>query len=174
LFGSLAAAVVVMSASQGLSMNLLHILFGSVSTVTSGDLYVIIPLAIVTFILIGVSYKKLFLVSLNEDLAKTSGIRADLYNLLLILLTAVTVVIAMRVVGILLIGALMVIPVLAAMQYRVSFRSTFIIAVIFSLSAMIVGLFLSYYLDLPSGGVVVLLALALFLISLVLGRERSS
>lgn len=171
LFGSLAGAIVLMSLTQGLDANLLHVLFGSVSTVSSTDLLFILPLTLLAFVAALFSYRKLFLISLDEDLARTSGVKAGFYNLLLVVLTALVVVIAMRVVGILLIGALMIIPVLAAMQYRISFRHTFLLAIAFSLVSMVAGLFLAYYFDLPSGGVVVLLALLVFVCSLIIGKR---
>ena len=107
-------------------------------------------------------YKELFFISLDEELAKASGVRTARINLLLIILAAVTVSLSMRIVGVLLIGALMVIPVLTSMQWRTSFLSTFVRSIILSLGTVIAGLFLSYYFDLASGGTIVVLALLIF------------
>ena len=88
------------------------------------------------------------------------------------MLAAVTISLSMRIVGILLIGALMVIPVVSARQFDLSFRKTIFISIAFSLSSVISGLFLSYYLDLASGGTIVLIALAFFLLSFILNRPE--
>jgi zinc transport system permease protein len=110
--------------------------------------------------------------SFDEEAAKVSGVPTSLLNMVLMVLTALTVSLAMRVVGVLLIGALMVIPVVTAMQLRQSFYKTIIAAVAFSLLSVCGGLFLSYYFNLASGGVIVVLALAIFLATTVVKKVK--
>jgi zinc transport system permease protein len=88
-------------------------------------------------------------------------------------LAAITVSLAMRVVGALLVGALMVIPVLSAMQFRRSFKKTLIIAIFISLAAVIIGLYLSFYIDIPSGGTIAVVTLIFFLFSFLIGQTKS-
>lgn len=167
LSGSLAIAIVLLSLAKGFNANLFSFLFGSISTVAPGDLYLIVGLGILVLTTILAFYKELFSVSFDEELAKASGIRTQAFNLILTILAAVTVALAMRVVGVLLIGALMVIPVIAAMQFGWSFRQTLLLAIAFSFLSVFLGLFLSFYLDLASGGTIVVIALIIFLLSLL-------
>lgn len=170
LSGSLAVAVIILSLAQGFNANLFSYLFGSISTVSVLDLWVTVGLAVFVCIVIRFLYKELFFVSFDADLALASGIRVKVLNLAVVMLAAITVALSIRIVGALLIGALMVIPVVSAMQYGRGFRTTLMLSVAFSLIAVIVGLFASYYLNLASGGAIVLTALVIFLLSLLATR----
>lgn len=171
LSGSLAAAVVLISAARGFNVNLFSFLFGSISTVSQGDLILIVSLAAFALFVICALYKEFFLVSLDEDLASAGGLRTSILNITLTVLAALVVVVSIKVVGALLIGALMVIPVLTAMQWKRGFRGTILFAVMFSALSTLLGIFISYYLSWASGGTIVLLALFLFLLSAVFGRK---
>lgn len=171
LSGSLAIASVIISASGGFNTSLLNYLFGSITTVLSSDVYIIVIMGIVILSTIIVFFKKFFLVSFDEELAKTDGIHAKFYSSLLVVLAAITVSLSMRIVGVLLIGALMVIPVITAIQFRRGFRATIILAVLVSLLAVLVGLIVSYYFSLASGGTIVVMALVLFLLSVFMNKR---
>jgi len=171
LSGSLAIAVVLIGLTRGFNIDLFSFLFGSIATVSISDLYFILGLGIVVLTIIIFFYKELFLVSFNEELAQASGISAKIFNLVLIVLAAITVSLAIRTIGALLIGALTVIPVLAAFQYERSFKQTIFLSIIFSLVSVISGLFLSFYFALPSGGIIVVVALAIFLLSLAINKK---
>lgn len=166
LSGSLALALVLMSFSREFARNITSFLFGSITTVTRMDLWVMAILAIVILSVTALFYRKFFLITLDEELAEAEGVKVRLYNFILILLCALTVAISMRVVGVLLIGALMVIPVITALQFQFGFFKSILASIIFSLLSAIIGLFLSYTLDAPSGGVIVLVALFFFLLAL--------
>lgn len=166
LSGSLAIAVIILSLAKGFNANLFTYLFGSISTVSSADLWVIVVLAVIVFLDVMLLYKELFFASFDPELAEASGLPVKAINFMMVVLAAVTVAISIRIVGVLLIGALMVIPVVSAMQYRLSFRSTLILSVVFSFVSVILGLFASYYFDLASGGAIVVVALIIFLFSL--------
>jgi len=174
LSGSLALATVIISAGNGLNANFVSYLFGSITTVTSDDLWVIGSLGITVMALLFIFYKELFLVSFDEELAQAAGMKVERYNILLILLAALSVSISMRIIGVLLIGALMVIPVITAMQLAKSFKQTLAYAVCCSLIAVVTGLFTSYYFDLASGGTIVVIALTLFCISLIIKKFRKN
>ena len=170
LSGSLAIATVVIGLAKGFSVNLFSFLFGSIATVSLTDLYLIIGLGIIVLATIILFYKELFLVSFDEDLAQANGVPAKALNFILVILAAITVSLSIRTIGVLLIGALTVIPVLAAFQYGRSFRQTIFLSVIFSLVSVISGLFLSFYFALPSGGIIVVVALVIFLLSLAVKK----
>jgi zinc transport system permease protein len=170
LWSGMAVAVVIISLARGFNVGLFSFLFGSIATVSQVDLYYIGVLGALALIMVIVFYKELFFVSFDEELAKVNGINAKLFNLTLIILAAVTVSLSMRIVGILLIGALMVIPVITAMQFSRSFRQTLFFSVVISLVSVITGLFVSYYFDLASGGTIVLAAMIIFLVSMFFNK----
>lgn len=170
LSGSLALATIILSVSGGFNVDLLSLLFGSITTVTVNDLWFIVGLAVLVIAAIGALYKELFFASFDEQVAAAAGLRTRVINLILVVLAAITVSLAIRIVGILLIGALMVIPAITAMQYRVSFKRTMALSILFSLVAIVTGLVISFYLNLPSGGTIVMIALTVFFLSL--GRKN--
>jgi zinc transport system permease protein len=172
LSGSLAVAVVLMSIGRGSRIDLSGILFGSVSTVTPHDLFVMAILAGCVLATLVLFRREFFLVVLDPEVARAEGVPAARYTMLIALLAAVTVAITMRIVGALLIGGLMVIPVVTALQYRRGFATTLLLAVFCSLVATVVGLGASFALDLAPGGTIVLAALLLLVGSLAATRGR--
>jgi len=172
LSGSLAIALILIGFACGLNVNFFSYPFGSIITVTVEDLKLMLVFGLIVLGMIFVNYRQLFLISFDEEVAKAAGLLVKIYNLILIILAAITVSLAMRVVGVLLVGALMVIPVLSAMQYRLSFFKTQILAVVFSLIAVIVGLYSSFYINLPSGGTIVVVTLVFFIMSFLTNRSK--
>jgi zinc transport system permease protein len=162
LSGSLALAIVILGLANGLNANLFNYLFGSIVTVTGSDVLIIFALAIVVIIALIIFYKDLVYVTFDEEAAQVSGVPVGLVNFVLITLSALTVSLAIPIVGVLLIAALIVIPVIAALQLRKSFLGTIAIAEIISLFSVIAGIFLSFYLNLATGGTIVLIMLAIF------------
>lgn len=168
LSGGLAISIVLIGLGKGFTVDLFSYLFGSITTVRVEDLRVITGLSVVILGFVALLYKALMYIAFDEEAALVSGVPVSFLNVALMVMTAVTVSVAMRVVGVLLIGALMVIPVVTAMQLRVSFSRTLFAAVGFSLIAVLCGLFSSYYLNLASGGTIVVTALLLFFIVTIL------
>jgi zinc transport system permease protein len=124
-------------------------------------------LSALVFLVITIFYKRFFLISFDEDLALSAGIKTKYYNYLLVVLAAITISLAIRIVGVLLIGALMVVPVITAMQLNKSFFKTILIATVFSVSSVLIGLFTSYYANFSSGGTIVLVTISFFLLVLI-------
>ena len=166
LSGSLAIAIIIISAGN-FSINIMSLLFGSITTITSVDLYIMTALSALVFLVITIFYKRFFLISFDEDLALSAGIKTKYYNYLLVVLAAITISLAIRIVGVLLIGALMVVPVITAMQLNKSFFKTILIATVFSVSSVLIGLFTSYYANFSSGGTIVLVTISFFLLVLI-------
>lgn len=160
--GGLALAVVLISFANGFNAGLFSYLFGSITTVQPDEVWLILLLGLVAVVTIVHFYRPLLYSSFDEDSARASGINTKTISLVLMLLTAVTVSLSMRIVGVLLIGALMVIPVTTAMQVSRSFKQGIFLAIALALAAVTAGLVMAYYLNLPAGGVIVLLSLALF------------
>jgi len=174
LSGGLALAAVLLSASQGLNVNLHSVLFGSIATVNRSDVLIISVLGVGAIVTISLLYKELTCIAFDEELAETGGIPTRFINMIFVILVAITVSISMRIIGVLLIGALMVIPVIAAMQFDRSFRQTLWIAISLSLLSVIVGLFVSYYAGFSSGGTIVLIAMGLFFVGTLRKKLRSN
>jgi zinc transport system permease protein len=171
LYGSLAMAVLLMSLAKSFNVNLLSVLFGSLLTVQQNELYLIGALSIITVAVVGFLYKGLLFISFDEEVAKVSGLPVARLTFLLMVLAAIVVSLSIRVVGALLIGALVVIPPISSMQFKLSFRATILLSVVFSVLSVFIGLVLSFYLGLASGGTIVIVALGLFLISFFLNRQ---
>lgn len=174
LSGSLAAAVVLMSATRGLNANVFQYLFGSITTVSWQDILIIAICGAVVFVTVFILYKEFFFISLDEELAMADGLSTKSLNAILLVLAAVTVALSLRVVGVLLVGALMVIPVLTAIQFGRGFRATAGFAILFSVIAVVVGLILSYYFNVASGGAIVLTALTSFLLVIFFVGKQST
>lgn len=170
LSGGLALAVMLLSAGRMVNANLFGYLFGSITTVTPTDLWLIGALTLISSGVLAALYRPLFTVALDEDLAHVDGWPVRILNITIVALAAVVVALAMRIVGALLIGALMVIPVLAALQFKRGFLGTLIAAILLAVLAVLLGLGLSYQFDLASGATIVVVALGLFGVSLVAKR----
>jgi zinc transport system permease protein len=159
-YTGIAAGVVLISAAGALNANLFSFLFGSILTTTNGDLALVASLGLVGLGVIAVLYRGLVAVSLDAEGARVSGLPVALLNVVLAGLAGVTIAVSMRVVGILLIAALMVLPVIAAGRLAWSIRSTLLLSMAIGLGSVLVGLTVSYYADLAPGGAIVLLAAA--------------
>ncbi|OGG11561.1 metal ABC transporter permease [Candidatus Gottesmanbacteria bacterium RBG_13_45_10] len=166
LSGSLAVAIILLGIAHGFSVDLFSYLFGSIVTVKQTD---VLWIAFVSFIVGGVIlafYKELLYITFDEETAQVTGIPTTFMNTIFVLLAAITVTVAIPIVGILLISALMVIPVVAALQFKMSFKQTIVIAEVLSLVSVVFGIISSFYLNIPSGGAIVCIALLLFIGSL--------
>jgi zinc transport system permease protein len=171
LSGSLALAIVIISFAHGFNVDLFNYLFGSILTVKQSDVYIIAILGIVVLITIIAFYKELVYITFDEEAARVSGIPTKMLNILLIALAALTVALAIPIVGVLLIAALVVIPVVAALQLKKSFKQTIFIAEVFSVFSVITGIIVSFYLNLSPGGTIVLISLFIFTAVLFLRKK---
>ena len=171
-YTGIAGGVVLISAAGALNANLFSYLFGSILTVTRSDLVVIAVLGVSALVLIAVLLRALIAVSLDEEGARVAGLHVPVLNGLVSMLAALTIGVSMRIVGILLIAALMVLPVVAAQRVAWSLRSTISLSVCFGLAAVLAGLTISYYGDLPPGGTIVLTATGLFLLASLVEAAR--
>lgn len=164
-YGGMAGGVMLINLSDtGSNANLTSFLFGSLSTVSEEDVTAIVVLAaFVVLVTVGLR-RQLFAVSQDEEFARVTGLPVRVLNLLVAVTAAVTVTVAMRVVGLLLVSALMVVPVAAAQQISKSFKVTFVLAVVIGTAVTLAGTVTSYYQDVPPGATIVLLAIAAFVL----------
>jgi zinc transport system permease protein len=174
LSAGFAVAVVVISFAQAVNADLFAILFGSLMTVSAADVWLVTGLGAAVLATVRCFSAQLFAITLNEDLARTSGVPVSGLNLVLTILTALTVVVTMRMVGVLLVSAMIVVPTLAGFAAARSFRSALVIAIAVALTSVGGGLVAAFHLRLAAGGAIVLTALLLFGgVALVSGRRRA-
>ena len=162
LSGGLALAVVLSSLNRSFNLHFMSYLFGSITTVTPADLYAIVGLVGLVISVFLFFHRQFLYVVFDEEAALVSGIPVSVINMLFIVLTATTIILSMPIVGALLIGALMIIPPVTAMQLRCSFWQTVAWSMVFSLLAVVTGLISAFYLDVAAGGAIVLCSLGLF------------
>ncbi|MPZ69766.1 MAG: iron chelate uptake ABC transporter family permease subunit [Actinobacteria bacterium] len=161
-YGGIAGAVFMTSLSNLSNANLIGYLFGSVVTVDTMDVTLSAAIAIAVLGTTFLLRKELFAVCYDEDVARTSGLNARALNLLIAVIAAVTVAVTMRVVGILLVSAMLVLPVAAALQLTRSFRATVLVSLALGAIESVGGLTVAYYGDYPPGATIVLGAIAVF------------
>ncbi|GAA4229533.1 metal ABC transporter permease [Actinomadura meridiana] len=161
-YGGLAGGVILTNANGGSGANLQSYLFGSITSVTTTDLYVVAGLAAAVLGIIALFGRELFLLCQDEEVARAAGLPVRFLSVLIAATAAVTVVISMRAIGLLLVSALMIVPVAAAQQLARGFRATMLAAMATGVLSAVAGLAGSFQYDLPPGPSIVLLALAVF------------
>jgi zinc transport system permease protein len=172
-YTGLAAGVVLASSAGALDVDLFSFLFGSILTVTRGDLVLVAVLGVAGLVVIGLLYRALAAVVIDEEGAKVAGVPVAALNVLVAGLAGVTIGLSMQIVGILLIAALMVLPVIAAGRVAWSMSSSVLLSMGIGLASVFAGLTLAYYADLPPGGAIVLLAAGAFVVTSLLEAARS-
>jgi zinc transport system permease protein len=175
-YGGIAGGLVLVQMAGNGAFALQGYLFGSIATISPDDVVVSVVLAGIAIVVGLALMPQLFTVSHDEEFARASGVTVWFYNALISVLAAVTVSVAMRTVGLLLVSALMIIPVATSQQFARSFRTTMVAAMAFGLVAALLGVVISAFLDLPPGATIVLVALAGFVatapVGLLVQRRR--
>ena len=165
---SLAIGVFITSVSNGFSVDLSSYLFGSILIIAQSDVYLSLVLTVLIVSLVLVFYQDLFAMTYDLDYAKVSGRKTKRLNQLLSILTAITIVLGIRVVGTMLISSLIIFPTVSALRLSKGFKSTIIWAVIIAIISVMSGILISVTLDFPTGSSIVLINALLFgLISLI-------
>ncbi|WP_394232985.1 metal ABC transporter permease [Niallia oryzisoli] len=170
LSGGIGLSVIFISLADGFNTDLFSYLFGSVSAVSRTDLWLILIISIFVITIIFLLYKELFLISFDEEHAKASGLPTKGLHLLFIIMVALVIAASMRVVGILLVSALMTLPVAAAIRLANGFKQTIIYSILFGEASVLGGLFISYYLDLAPGGTIVMISIIILILSILVKK----
>lgn len=172
--GMITAGVLIFSFTTGYTADMCSSLFGSASvlTLTDKDLYLSIGLSFVVVVLFLIFYNRIFAVTFDESFAAATGVRADVYKLLISALTSVTVVVGMKMIGSVMISALIVFPALTAMRIKKSFRGVIVTAGILSVVCFILGFVLSCELSLPVGASVVAVDLFVYVMTSAIHSVR--
>ena len=167
---ALAIGVMAVSMSRGMNIDLNSYLFGSIVSVSRGDVATSVVLAGAVLLMFVFFYTKIFAITFDENFAKATGTNANVYNMLIALLTAVTIVIGMRLMGSMLISSLIIFPALSSMRVFRSFRSVTICSGVISVVSFLIGMFISYIADTPCGASIVCVNITFFVLFFIAGK----
>lgn len=159
----IAAGVILASVAGGFNVDLFGYLFGNILAVSDAEAALAVLLALGVLIFLGLNYRQIMTMTFDEEFAKTTGIKTKRLNIIIVILTAITVVLAMRVVGIMLTSALLILPAVTSFQLARGFVSTLVIAALVSILAVTLGIITAFLFDLPAGASIVLVNFLLFL-----------
>lgn len=170
---ALAIGVIVTSCTTGLNVDVCGYMFGSIFAIDKSDVYISVGLSIAVLIIFVLFYNKIFSVTFDEPFASATGTKAKAYNMMIAFLTAVTVVIGMRMMGALLISSLIIFPALTSMRVCRSFRGVIVCSAVVSVICFVIGMILSFFLDLPAGASIVAVNLTAFVCFSAVGLAAS-
>jgi zinc transport system permease protein len=163
----ISCGVILASVSRGFNVDLFSYLFGNILAISTTEVILSVMLSFVVLAVIYFFYWDLFSATFDEEYARTTGVKTNFINTLLTLLTAVTVVLSVKMVGIMLVSALLILPAVSALQIAKGFKTAMIIGSIASLISVFLGIVLSFYLDLPTGATIVMINALFFGLALV-------
>lgn len=172
--GTMALGVTLMALSGSYTSSLFSYLFGSILSITSGDIYIIAIYCVAIILVIGAFFKQLLHASFNEEIAAIRGVPVTFLHYLLLVLISMAIVASIKIVGIVLVAALLVLPAATAYQVARTYRAALGLSILWGIVSLLAGLFISYALDLPSGATVVLCACVIFFICFALSPRRRS
>lgn len=172
--GALGIGVMAVSMSKGMNIDLNSYLFGSIMSVSSEDVVISVILAVIVLFMFVFFYTKIFAITFDESFAKATGTAANIYNMLIALLTAMTIVIGMRLMGSMLISSLIIFPALSSMRVFKSFKSVTICSGIISIVTFLAGMVISYVAETPCGASIVCVNTLSFLVFFIVGKIRKT
>jgi zinc transport system permease protein len=170
LSAGIAVGVVLISLGDGFGVDIASLLFGNILAIGNQDLFLISIVGIVVVVFIYLFYKELFALAFEEEHAVLTGISGRWLHFFFIIIVALVISVSLRVVGILLVSALMTLPVATSLQLSLSFKKTCVFSILFAQVAVIAGLIFAYWFDIASGGSIVLVSILLLL--LVIAGKR--
>ncbi len=168
---AIAIGVMVISLVNGINTELNSYMFGSILSASRSDAVLSVVLCTAVLVLFVLFYPRLFAVTFDEDFARATGTNTELYNTLLAVLTAITVVLGMRMMGALLISSLIIFPALSSMRVCRSFRAVVLCSAAISVSCFVLGMIASYFLETPTGASIVIANLAVYCIFSAIYRK---
>ena len=163
----IAGGVLIASMAGGFNVDLFSYLFGNILAISSAEVWTSVIACLCLIIAITLFYHELVAISFDEESARASGIKTAQINRILVLLTALTVVLAMKVVGIMLVSSLLILPSVTALQFSRGFKATIVISCLTGMVSVVAGIIISFMLDLPSGATIVLLNFLVFIVTFI-------
>lgn len=171
--GALAIGVMVISMTTGMNTDVYNYMFGSILAMSSKDVELGIVLSAAVLVLYILFYHKIFAITFDETFARATGVRANLYNTLIAVLTAVTIVLGMRMMGALLISSLIIFPALTSMRICKTFKSVIINSAVISVICLFIGIAISYIWATPAGASVVIVNMGALLLYTIAGAVKN-
>lgn len=171
---SLAIGVIVISRTTGMNADVDSYMFGSILAMNDDDVKLSIILSITVLILFVLFYHQLFSVTFDENFSKAAGINVSLYNMLIAFLTAITIVLGMRMMGAMLISSLIIFPALSSMRIFKSFRLVVVSSAVISIICFIIGMIVSYQYSIPVGASVVVVNLSVLILCSLVGSIKNN
>lgn len=168
---ALAVGVITVSLTTGMNTEVSSYMFGSILSLSRSDAVLSVILSLAVLALFILFYPRIFAVTFDETFSKATGTKTDIYNTLLAVLTAVTVVLGMRMMGALLISSLIIFPALSAMRVCKNFRKVIVCSAVISVVCFVLGIIASYFLETPTGASIVVADLAAFAVCSAVGKK---
>lgn len=169
---SIAIGVIVTSMTSGLNADVYSYMFGSVLAMGNSDVVMSIILSVIVLIIYAIFYNKIFSITFDQNFSKATGIKTEFYNTLISILTAITIVVGMRIMGTMLISSLVIFPTLTSMRVFRSFKSVVISSALISVICFTIGIIVSYIMNFPAGASIVLVNLVTFALFVVIEKVR--
>ena len=170
--GALAVGVLATSLTSGMNVDVMNYMFGSILAMSGADVAVSIALSVIVLALFALFYNRIFAVTFDETFARATGTKTGLFNMLIAVLTAVTIVVGMRMMGTMLISSLIIFPALTSMRVFSRFRAVLISSAAVSVCCFVAGIMLSCLYSIPAGAGIVMVDLAMFCVFGLIGRLR--
>lgn len=168
--GALAIGVMTVSMTTGMNMEVYNYMFGSILSVSTEDARLSVVLSIAVLILFLIFYNRIFAITFDETFAKATGTKVKIYNMIIAFLTAITIVLGMRMMGAMLISSLIIFPALTSMQVFKKFLSVVISAAVLSVGCFLTGMIFSYVYSTPSGATIVCINIIMFVVFTIVGK----
>ncbi|MBP3706716.1 MAG: metal ABC transporter permease [Clostridia bacterium] len=169
---ALAIGIIVATMTTGMNTDINNYMFGSVLAMSKGDVYIAVAVAVCVIILFILFYEKLFCISFDEEFSRAIGVKVGFYNTLNAILTAVTIVVAMRIMGALLISSIIIFPPMSAMKLCKKYRLVVILSACVSIFAFLMGIFLSFFYDMPVAAAVVATKHIIFIVFSIISKIK--
>lgn len=167
---SLALGVAITSITTGMNTDVCNFMFGSILAMSESDVILSVVVSIIVAILFIMYYRKLFAITFDENFAKAIGLKVNRYTNLIAILTAVVIVIGMRMMGTMLISSIIIFPALTSMRIFKTFKNVVISSGIISVVAFLIGIYLAYLYNISTGAIIVLVNLLIFIIFHIVGK----
>ncbi len=170
---ALAIGIIITGMTTGINADICNYMFGSILAMRESDVYISIIMSVAVLGMYLFSYNRIFAITFDESFSRATGVGVSFYNVAIAVLTAITVVLGMRIMGALLISSLIIFPALSAMRLCKFFKSVIITSAAFSVVCFFLGIIFSYVLEVPVGASVVVINLLVFLLSTLIGRIKA-
>ncbi len=171
---AIAIGIIVVSLTTGMNVDVYNYMFGSILAMSEGDVVLSACVSVVVLVLYVLFYNKIFAVTFDESFAKATGTKAGRYNMLIAMLTALIIVVGMRMMGAMLISSLIIFPALTSMRVFKSFKSVVISAAVLSVVCFVIGIVISFVWSVPAGAAVVVVNLIAFLLFFLLKHIKKA